>query len=535
LVMPKTFKNSRELSVLPQSQQNYEESDAQKDAHLYGQITAKWGEKNSVNVQIDGKPAATQEWRQMVEGREEQVPTFVNAYLINTRYSLEKNTAQKFRQWFELVKAYNYWNIRVQERDGQEGFIRTLAIINPIDRNFVNVSVQTPYERVLIDSIQLPFEVTPFSLVGRQRQSIHSVGEMFSNIATEGFGAQCKVDDRRIRTFDGVSYKAPLSKCYTVLAKDCSSEKPEYAVLMKQTNANKKVLKVVLRQRTIEVESKDDKLQIKINGERTSDKNELADNGVEVIGERREVIISAKAVTVRFDGEEARVKVSSLYKNGQCGLCGHFDEETDNEFRMSNNELTEDIGKFHRSYALQGDCDSEEMDNFYEKERQNFQLEEQRPRSSKNNLWEDEESDEEDFISRRRQQKYSGRQSTMDDQEDTQEPIEITKVAEFNHKVCFSTRPVKQCPEGTYASEEDLKTIKTPYVCLRRTNQEMRRIKNLVETKGYVESEELAKFSPSFVDSVQIPSRCLVHDRNHQGGRVQPQGVLLRTTSQAVP
>ena len=46
--------------------------------------------------------------------------------------------------------------------------------------------------------------------------------------------AQCKVSAKTVDTFDGVAYRAPLSNCYTVLAKDCANrEQPKFAVLMK--------------------------------------------------------------------------------------------------------------------------------------------------------------------------------------------------------------------------------------------------------------------------------------------------------------
>lgn len=65
--------------------------------------------------------------------------------------------------------------------------------------------------------------------------------------------AECSVDGKRVDTFDDVHYKAPigkffafrfsnfsnvLGKCYSVLAKDCTNEQPQFAVMMKTIGDN---------------------------------------------------------------------------------------------------------------------------------------------------------------------------------------------------------------------------------------------------------------------------------------------------------
>lgn len=50
-------------------------------------------------------------------------------------------------------------------------------------------------------------------------------------------------------------------------------------------------------------------------------------------------------------------------------MCGHYDDSTEDEFRMNTNELTQDIKKFHRSFSLQNDedCLNQDFENFYTK------------------------------------------------------------------------------------------------------------------------------------------------------------------------
>lgn len=50
------------------------------------------------------------------------------------------------------------------------------------------------------------------------------------------------------------------------------------------------------------------------------------------------------------------------------------------------------------------------------------------------------------------------------------EPCEMTAVMDYNHKVCFSVKPVKQCPKGTVADtkafHEGKEQAKQTKVCL---------------------------------------------------------------------
>lgn len=75
---------------------------------------------------------------------------------------------------------------------------------------------------------------------------------------------------------------------------------------------------------------------------------------------------------VRFDGYTVKVQLSNNQMEKQCGLCGHFDGEVSflfrimcgcfhcqhrtfqekNELRTANDEETDDIEEFHRSFIV---------------------------------------------------------------------------------------------------------------------------------------------------------------------------------------
>lgn len=56
------------------------------------------------------------------------------------------------------------------------------------------------------------------------------------------------------------------------------------------------------------------------------------------------------------------LQLSHMYRNKQCGLCGHFDMEPNDEFRTPDLTLTEDVREFYLTYITKGkDCRYPEM------------------------------------------------------------------------------------------------------------------------------------------------------------------------------
>lgn len=200
-------------------------------------------------------------------------------------------------------------------------------------------------------------------------------------------------------------------------------------------------------------------------------------------------------VQVYFDGYAATVKVSEMYRNAQCGLCGHFDGEQNDEFRTADNELTTDVEKFHRSFFHQDEeCEINEqvVDDEKEYEYQPY-------------VWENEDE----------QEQYRRNDEERDDEERmqliknkfeqrVQRPRLATKVIESAHEICFSTKPVPECPSYTYATKFE-EEKKVSFACLPRTDSEAHALFRLAETQKIVQTEQL---KASFVETVLIPQEC---------------------------
>jgi hypothetical protein len=486
------------------SRQNQE-----KPQRLVAQLKTVWGSdrKQKIDLNINGEQARNQMWRQKLQEVERvnsaegqqlrqqmiQKVAFLNKYDISCEYrDLEPETKSTLNSMMNFLKNWNFWNSRTEFRSGREsqseGQVTATIVIDPITHEHANITIKTPMEMVRIDSMPLPMKTKPFKLVrpGQVHQSIDSFSDIIKDYAVEN-RQECKINNGKVRSFDDVIFKAPLSRCYTVLAKDCS-ENPRYAVMMKKIgNNNEKALKVMTRREKIEIEPKNGKLQVKINGEHETNEEALEQYGIDY--SKNMVRISNRDITVRFDGEEASVKVAQSFKNTQCGLCGHYDDDSEDEFRMSNNELTSDLKSYHKSYSLVDDSCRQDLDDTYKQEEYK-QLKHRR-----------EYDQDEEYGQQPKQQKRRRNDNYETD------PIEKTEVMEYNHKICFSVKPVKACPEDSYPGET--KEQKVSFTCMDRSNTDARRLlREARRTNGPI---ELPTTKSSFAETISVPSTCVVY------------------------
>lgn len=168
---------------------------------------------------------------------EQKRMAFLNKYDVVAQYKIEPSTQNIFNSMLEILKGYNFWNTKSEQTfNGQDGRFVGMIVIDPLTQRHANLTFKTPNQKVRSQWVELPMRIRPFSLVSRQSQSsTHSIAQVLSRLSTQG-RAECKVDGKRVETFDEVLYKAPISTCYSVLAKDCSSERPKFVVLMKKLN-----------------------------------------------------------------------------------------------------------------------------------------------------------------------------------------------------------------------------------------------------------------------------------------------------------
>jgi len=485
-----------------------DEEPTKKQSRMLVQAECEWGagKRNTMNIRLQAEPTKKTYWK---PESQQKWARFLNKIDLVAEYNLQSPAKHTVQRFYELAKASMFWQLAVEDRrsnDG-EGLVRATVVIDPITRQHANITVQTPNERLRAEQIELPVRMSPYSLQ-RKPSNVRSIGHLISSVTNYG-GAQCKADDRRVSTFDGVSYRAPMSECWSVLAKDCSRESPRFVVLMKKESEESKKVKIVMQDKTIELHSRQQqKPTIKIDGQKAENEQEMSEEGIEQ--SYNTVYIRRSGLNVQFDGEEVKIQVSGMYKNLQCGLCGHYNDEEEDVFRMGNGQRSSSLKQFHQSYTLKNEeCNENKLNKFYENSEE-FEIERRQPnkrRQQKNSWFESDESEEQ------QQERYNNESDeerwdqSRESRKQGPKPIQRTKVVEYHHKLCFSTEPVKRCPRNSQPDENaktEEKNVK--FFCLDRSSAEARRLQRQVRDGKIVESEGR---NPSFNEVVEQPTKCV--------------------------
>jgi hypothetical protein len=85
-----------------------------------------------------------------------------------------------------------------------------------------------------------------------------------------------------------------------------------------------------------------------------------------------------------------------------------------------------------------------------------------------------------------------------------QRPRQSTKVIESAHEICFSMKPVPECPSTTYPTKFE-EEKKVSFACLPRSDPEAHSLYRLASNDKIVQTEQL---KASFVETVLIPQEC---------------------------
>ncbi|KAI1725330.1 lipoprotein amino terminal region domain-containing protein [Ditylenchus destructor] len=399
ILIPNAMSNVQQI-------QQYKNND-QKNQKLIVKGEAEWGTgelKQSITLRVQGEKAHTKQWRKHITEKrngpqqkfQEKQAAFINKFDLVAEYDLRSQAQNFFERAFEALKFYGgFCNTDAEYQRNRNGQIRGTVVIDPVTRKHANISMKTPGQFVRIETLELPIKIRPIALIRPSQKYPRSAPQMLTRFAAEQGRAECSVDGKRVETFDDEVYRAPIGKCYSLLAQDCSnSDLPQFTVMMKTLgNGQDKKILIATPEQSIECEPRSDgsgkKLICSVNGQTIDTDDDTEDSHPNNNGswgpiveynneEKTDLNVNVEGVQVRFGcwgsqdckNQKAWIKLSSQYKEGQCGLCGHYDDQKDDEWRMADNQLTGDLKKFHRSYSVRNgvndeDCSSDEQNNFY--------------------------------------------------------------------------------------------------------------------------------------------------------------------------
>jgi len=253
--------------------------------------------------------------------------------------------------------------------------------------------------------------------------------------------------------------------------------------------------------------------KIRVNG-KALPTSEIEQHDIHMEGESTYVVqLPTVGIRVTFDGYGAVIQMSHMYKNAQCGLCGHYNDEKTDVFRTASNELTDDLTKFHRSY-LQTDDSECQVDETIVADKKRYRYDskswETNSDSNSNSGSSSESKSNSNSKSKSSEEKSSSTNSRSSEVVDERKPRLATKMIEYNHELCFSTKPIFECPTNTYPVEHQTESKKVSFGCLPRTDAHAIRLERQVMRQQIVDinNVEGVQLKPSFVETVFVPLKC---------------------------
>jgi len=412
---------------------------------------------------------------------------------------------------YRALKHYYYWQTDVDQvnQQNQQNKIRAEIVLDAQTKQRVNVTLKTPKESINIQDMPLS---QPLGIIN-QKQSMSE--QLVDYMNDDEDQSECSITGKngwtrrsQVETFDGTKFSAPFTNCWVVLAKDCGSEQPKFVVMARKSETSGspdlKEVKIITRRHRIQLKPENDEydsVKVEVNGRPYNPENDedIVENGqvvAKVDKDQSTVLVQLPktGVEVQFDGYAINIKLSQYYRGQQCGLCGHYDLESADEFRNPDFTDEQDLRQFYMNYLIKdGRCQAPK------------QLSE---------VCESEECDKADRSSSSSQSSSSGSHQNSQSNEVSESPEQKTKVIETDDQICFSSQPIPQCDEDESYPVGQKQQKKVSYVCIDQDSAEGEEIERQARSGSRREIQALKNRTPTFTRMEIVPEKCQKYSRN---------------------
>jgi ribosomal protein L28 len=430
-----------------------------------------------------------------------------------------KNATAKL---FKAVQHY-YWantDEKVIDITNPENTIYAQLSIEPREAALFNLTLKTPISNVVMTDVALPLRM-PYiaSSIRPIASQIQTPGDVLENIMSP-FLPECQLNSQRLRTFDDVSIRAPLSNCWTLLAKDCEDQNsPAYAVLVKKVsqNSEQKAVKIVTPGQTIQLipaQTAYGSLKVKINGKELNQEEIRRSvqnlESVQIVQDEEQqivkVTVAEAGLRVSADGYSVKVQASPAKKGSLCGICGHYNGESNQEFRTPAYESVSDARRFIQAHTIK-DSECAYPEQLAEIDASSEELSYEPRWASKNS-----QNDEEIQADSWEQAKSSSASSEEWDREDSVRPQPRHIVEEVGREICVSSAKVPRCPRQAFPEAYEAEPANVAFRCISRSHPEANRLLRIVRQQAEIPAEMasvLARQEPAYSTEYSVPKRCV--------------------------
>lgn len=235
-----------------------------------------------------------------------------------------------------------------------------LALSSP---RFVDVLVELPKVTMYYTALRIPIPIPIRSVTQNEilQAPTWNVFAEAPQTLMKSLQGECKMSEDKITTFNGIDLNQGLSEgCYHVLAQDCTDEL-KFSVMVKKSKKDPKRndLNILLGSHDITLSSKSGSPEVTINGNAIT-KDELpfrsfSEPEVEILETEEGLALKAPEFgidTILFDGQNIKMQPTLSMKGQLCGICGHNDEETVQEFRRPDGSVAKDETSHFHSWML---------------------------------------------------------------------------------------------------------------------------------------------------------------------------------------
>ncbi|NXI48061.1 VIT2 protein, partial [Galbula dea] len=215
------------------------------------------------------------------------------------------------------------------------------------------------YEKAVRLPLSLP--VGPRIPASELQPPIWNVFAEASSAVLENLKAHCSVSHNKITTFNGVQFNYTMpANCYHILAQDCSADLKFLVMIRNAEEAvNLKAINIKLGIHEFDMHPANGQVKLLVDGVESPTTNvsyRSAGASLWIHSEKQGLVVLAPAYGIDrlyFDGYTFRIQVALWMAGKMCGICGKYDAECEQEYRMPNGYLAKDAASFGYSWILE--------------------------------------------------------------------------------------------------------------------------------------------------------------------------------------
>ncbi|XP_054240102.1 vitellogenin-2-like [Indicator indicator] len=309
----------------------------------------KWG-RNCKDYQIS---------TELVTGRFAAHP----AVQVKLKWSKVPSSVKSVAEWFYKFVPGAAFMLGFSEKMDKNPSQQAKAIVALTSPRTCDVVIKLPdmiiYEKAMRLPLSLP--VGPKISASELQPPIWNVFAEAPSAVLENLKARCSVSHNTIKTFNGVQFNYTMpANCYHILAQDCSSDL-KFMVMMRNAEeaVNLKAINIKLGIHEIDMQPEKGQVKLRVDGVESPTTNvTYTSDGASlwIYSEMQGLALIAPAYGIDklyFDGYTFKIQVALWMAGKMCGICGKYDAECEQEYRMPNGYLAKDAVSFGHSWILE--------------------------------------------------------------------------------------------------------------------------------------------------------------------------------------